>query len=181
MSAPPERVEEPVSAGGPEILTREGPCYDPIVVCLDGSPLAERALAHAEALAGRFDARLIVVRVVSPLVEARDLYGGDATLESYEDVLERQRREARESEIVEAREYVERLAGELGRRGVRAEAWSEVGDPASAIVGLVAKLAGRLVVMGTHGRSGLSRLALGSVAERVIRGSAVPVLLVRAP
>jgi universal stress protein A len=56
-----------------------------------------------------------------------------------------------------------------------------VGDPVSEIVDLAAKKGCELIVMGTHGRSGLSRLILGSVAELVLRKAACPVLMVKAP
>ena len=65
--------------------------------------------------------------------------------------------------------------------GVEAEAYVETGDAARAIVDTAEKVKAELVVIGTHGRTGLRRLLLGSVAEKVVRGAPCSVLVVRQP
>jgi nucleotide-binding universal stress UspA family protein len=67
------------------------------------------------------------------------------------------------------------------RADVRAERRLEVGDPATEILRVAAELPADLIVMGTHGRTGLGRLLLGSVAELVVRRAACPVLTVSRP
>ena len=69
----------------------------------------------------------------------------------------------------------------MERIGVTGEARVLVGSPASMIVACAEELGAELIVMGTHGRTGLARLSLGSVAERVIRGAGCSVLAIRLP
>ena len=75
---------------------------------------------------------------------------------------------------------MERVAKELGESGLNVRADIVEGEAAEGIVEYAEKQGIDLVVMATHGRSGIGRWALGSVADRVIRHSYVPVLLVRA-
>ena len=81
----------------------------------------------------------------------------------------------------EAAEYLGQLKDDLQRQGVSlVEEHLLQGDPAASIIDIAAATDDRLVAMTTHGRSGLGRWALGSVADRVVRHSGDPVLLVRA-
>ena len=73
---------------------------------------------------------------------------------------------------------LERLAARARRHGLRVSTRLEVGAPASAIVRAARKERAAMVVLGTHGRTGLPRLLLGSVAERVIRTARCPVVTV---
>lgn len=136
-----------------------------VLVPLDGSPLAEAALPKALALLeGSPEATLVLLRAA----EAPTLSGVDPT-------------EAQIAAVDEASKYLEKVAGQLRARGianVKTSVW--YGAPAPAIV--EAAEVGRVdyIVMSTHGRSGLGRLILGSVAESVLRGTRIPILLVRA-
>jgi nucleotide-binding universal stress UspA family protein len=76
-----------------------------------------------------------------------------------------------------AKGALDKLAAEQGGLRVMLRA----GDPAAEILHAIEELQPEMVVMGTHGRKGLAHLLLGSVAEQIVRGSAVPVLTVRAP
>jgi nucleotide-binding universal stress UspA family protein len=78
-----------------------------------------------------------------------------------------------------ARTQLERLAVPAGN--VRAERRLEEGDPAAQILRVATEVHADLIVMGTHGRTGLSRLVMGSVAEEVVRKSPCPVLTVKTP
>jgi nucleotide-binding universal stress UspA family protein len=83
--------------------------------------------------------------------------------------------------VREAEDYLEALKAKLAAKGVqRVETSVWYGEPASAIVDAARARNVDLIVMTTHGRSGLGRLVLGSVAETVLRAARTPILLVRA-
>jgi nucleotide-binding universal stress UspA family protein len=133
-----------------------------ILIPLDGSEMAEAALAEARQLS-RPDSALVLMRAAS----AHALPGTD--------VLDAQFCAAQEAEV-----YLETLKAHLeeqGVRGVEAHVW--YGPAAAAIVDAARLYGADLIVMSTHGRSGLGRLVFGSVAESVLRGTTVPILLVR--
>ncbi len=137
---------------------------DKILVPLDGSMLAEAALSTAVDLAGKNGATISLLRAA----EAFTLPGADTV-------------EAQVMAVREAEEYlaavVKRLA-DKGTRRVETHVW--YGSAAAAIVEAAAAQKADLIVMCTHGRSGLGRLVLGSVAESVLRGTTVSILIVRA-
>ena len=88
--------------------------------------------------------------------------------------------------VQEKRLYREEMTGELNRLGapdarVRVEHRLEEGDAATQILRVAQATGCDLIVMGTHGRTGLGRLLMGSVAEQVLRMASCPVLTVRAP
>ena len=90
--------------------------------------------------------------------------------------------EAQVRAVREAEGYLEAVADRLRRKGIRdvqTSVW--YGHPAESIVEAARFYQVDLIVMSTHGRSGLGRLILGSVAESVIRGTTAPILLVRGP
>ncbi len=122
-----------------------------IIVPLDGSKLAETILPHAVALAKGLNATLCLVRVTA---------GDNLSLE--------------------ARNDLKWLADRAREEGV-AEVESKVlyGLPARAIVELTHKYPDSLVAMTTHGRSGMNRWLMGSVADKVVREAAGPVLVLR--
>ena len=140
---------------------------DRVLVPLDGSPLAERALSTACALLReRPAATLILVRAAQAAV------GGPWT-----DPIETQ------FEVVdEAKSYLAavaaRLRDEAPGRSVKTSVW--YGAPASSIVDAAEACRAHLIVMSTHGRTGLRRVVVGSVAESVLRAARTPVLLVPA-
>lgn len=142
----------------------EAPVYGTIVVPVDGSALAERALPVAAALARRDHAQVHLV-----LVHERPL------------IVEQLDQESRERLRDHESSYVERLADELRtRHGVRASAVLLDGDVGQAICTAVRERKADLVTMTTHGRTGISRLWIGSVADAVMRAATTPVLMLRA-
>lgn len=154
-------------------VTQASPHVHRILLPLDGSTLAEQALPLAEAVARAFGAEIIVLRVITP-VTSPYVYG-DA-LAGYaapyiEDVLEAQRNEAEN--------YVTDTVEQLRAAGLRARGEVAGGLPADEILRVAAEHHADLIVMATHGRSGLGRFALGSVAERIVSASPVPVLVIR--
>ncbi|WP_263840517.1 universal stress protein [Salinibacter sp.] len=141
-----------------------------ILVPTDFSPSAEAALAHAVSLADRFGAPLHLLHVVHQT--NTDLYGL-GTAEAHTDRL-------REEAEASARAQLAELAPERASQEVHtAVAQDPDGSVAGAIEEYVLDSEIDLVVMGTHGRRGLGRLVLGSVANRLVRREVVPVLTVR--
>ncbi|MCU4739999.1 universal stress protein [Halobacteria archaeon AArc-m2/3/4] len=140
--------------------------YDCILVPTDGSTEGERAVEYAIDLALTHDATLRAIYVVNAAS-----YGGLPMETAWDGISDALREEGQA-----AVDRVEELADE---RGVHVETAVLEGSPSRVIVGEAQPEKCDLVVMGTHGRGGIDRLLLGSVAERVVRSSPVPVLTVR--
>ncbi len=141
-----------------------------VILPLDGSPIAEAAVPHAVEISKMLRVGISLVRAVSPMSHT------DAFVEYVPDGYERLVEEAREG----AEEYLDAVAARIRDQGVsevRTEA--SIGNAASAIVDLAREADDPLVVMATHGRSGVGRWVLGSVADRVVRHGPGPVLVVR--
>jgi nucleotide-binding universal stress UspA family protein len=138
---------------------------DTILVPVDGSALAESAITTAVEIARPGASTIILMRAA----EARTLPGVDPT-------------EAQVQVVGEAERYLAGVVERLARQGVANVETSVWYEPAAAAIIDAARLRkADLIVMTTHGRSGVGRLILGSVAESVLRGTTVPVLLLRAP
>jgi universal stress protein A len=142
-----------------------------ILVPVDFSPHAERAFGYATTLAQRFGATLGLLHVVeNPFVT------GAWTAEVYVPNVA----ELLEGLIANAEQQLARLKKSAATVGVVANATVMTGRPAQAIVEHAQEGSFDLVVMGTHGRTGLSHVLIGSVAERVMRKAPCPVLTVHA-
>jgi len=165
------------SATKPVLLLRPADTPQPpfdirrVVVGLDGSPIAEAALATAEDIARRFDAPLMLVRVVETSTLA---FAGDPAAAIYVDY-------QRPFDLLHegAERYLEERAAEVRRRGLNVETVVATGSSADELVAQSRVANGALLVLGTHGRSGWRAAALGSVARRVALLASSPVLLVR--
>jgi nucleotide-binding universal stress UspA family protein len=140
--------------------------YKHVLIPLDGSALAEQALPHAIAQAKHFRAELVLLKVVEPLAHARGMSLSD---------LEQIRQQAH----TWAGEYLDSLAGDIQEQGVLVQKVTIDGRPHTGIVEFAEANRVDLIVMSTRGQSGLSRWLMGSVADRVVRGSTAPVLMVR--
>ena len=135
-----------------------------VLVPIDGSPQAIEALDHA---VSEFpDADIVLLHVIDP-VDAG--YSAEAVLPSYSEDWYESRKETAEGLFEEAEE----------RTGHEFETAIEVGRPARIIVEYTEGKDIHHVVMGSHGRSGVARVLLGSVAETVVRRSPIPVTVVR--
>lgn len=146
--------------------------YQRILVPLDGSKLAERVLATAEEFARLMMAPLLLVRAVDPTqTEMADhaISGLALSRDASSLVL-------MEVEVA-AQAYLERMVRREIDQGFSASSELRYGIAAREIVN--ASRPGDLIVMSTHGRGGMARWFMGSVAEEVARRSVVPVLLVR--
>jgi nucleotide-binding universal stress UspA family protein len=141
-----------------------------VLVPVDFSAGSQAALDYAVDLFGA-GAQIVVLHVVEPLYYATpaDLYASSANLSA---LLDEQQRVAKEQ--------LARLAQRLTKRRLRVKAVLQTGLPYQTILDAADELKVDLIVMATHGRTGLSHLLLGSVAERVVRSARCPVLTVRA-
>lgn len=138
-----------------------------LVVALDGSPCAERALDVALDLARIAGSRLAICCVVDP----SPLYGTLEPAVLIENTLEEIRSEA---------EHVVSTAIEKAHAaGVSAEGCTPGGEPVHEIGAYADRIHADGIVIGTHGRSGVRRLFMGSIAEGVMRQATVPVVTVR--
>jgi nucleotide-binding universal stress UspA family protein len=146
--------------------------YACILVPVDGSPTAQRGLDEAVALAHALGSRLLILHVV----DARLLIGEVSASMPPDKLLEDWR--AVGAKLVGKAVDTARAEGLEAQGVVRCDPALRVCD---TIVQEAKNARADLVVMGTHGRRGLRRVALGSDAELVLRGSPVPVLLVRDP
>lgn len=144
--------------------------YSKILVPVDGSPTALQGLTEACGLAKALRSKIKLVHVVNELVTDYTL----APSVYYERVIQAVR-EAGHKALADAREHASKLDVE-----VDSELLETIGVRAStSIVEAAKQWNADLIVMGTHGRRGLQRLALGSDAEMVLRTAPVPVLMVR--
>ncbi len=150
--------------------------YKNVLVPLDGSELAECVLLHVETIAKGCGAENVTfVRVVEPVHLPYSEEEGYAIRTT-----DWQKVEA--DSIRAAAGYLDRVVGKIKYNSVKVK--SQVltgGRAAEKIAEYAMKNTVDLIVIATHGRSGVTRLFMGSVAERVVRSACVPVLIVRAP
>jgi len=140
-----------------------------ILVPLDGSALAEQVLPPAISLAQAFDAEMTLFQVA--IVQASGSFTGEWYL-PVQGILETARQDAQV--------YLDRVADRLKGDGFKVSTAMRVGAVADSIVDYAQVNHIDVIAMCTHGRTGLARWALGSVADRVLRAGHVPLLLVRA-
>jgi len=138
--------------------------YERILVPTDGSVGSAHVALQAIDLAETYNATIHVLHVIDESV--RGLVAGFGDEEKLED---------------RGRKAVERIAGMARNHGVDVVTAIEVGDPPQRIVDYADEIDADLILSGTHGRSGVERRLIGSVAERVVRTAPCPVMTVRLP
>ena len=147
-----------------------------ILVCLDGSDLAEQILPYAVEQAVRFESTVVLLRVVPwPIMVSPGIPGvaGEAFVNLG---MERQV----EQEEHKAELYLNTVAKRLlEENGLHANCVTMQGSPGQAIVQYAARDKSELIAIATHGRSGPGRVIFGSVADFVLRQSGLPILLIR--
>jgi nucleotide-binding universal stress UspA family protein len=164
----------------PLLLIRPGTAvsapFRRLLVPLDGSPLGETILPSATRLAGIDpEAEIVLLRIVQPVTSA--LWVADPAVLPAATMAELSRQAQADAEG-----YLAEVLRRLGPPRPRARARVATADGVAAAILEVAREEGAdLVALATHGRSGFVRLALGSVADKVLRGSPLPVLLHRPP
>jgi nucleotide-binding universal stress UspA family protein len=133
---------------------------------LDGSELAVRALDHAEKLAKTFDAEIILFQVVSFM----PIYGSPELITPL--IVDEKQKEA-------AEKYLTDLAENMKKRGLKVSAMVKTGQQVAVeIIDFAKEIKADLIVMCTHGRSGITRWVLGSVAHKVLTRAETPILLI---
>jgi nucleotide-binding universal stress UspA family protein len=163
------------TAAMPVLLVRGEPASRPgglgqIVVPLDGSEVSEAVLPAVAALAGPFDLGVHLVHAVETLpVAARA------------EVLPAVEQHSIESRRHDAEDRLAKVAAPLAAKGLRVTPVVRVGTPVDVIAGYAQETDAGLIAMATHGRTGLGRLLMGSVAERVLRSVRIPMLLWKPP
>ena len=146
--------------------------YQKILVPLDGSELAECVLAHVDALARGCQAKSVVfIRVAEPIRQV----AGDYVMDS--DQVKKFESENR----LAAEEYLKKISAKVSLGGAVVKTEVVSGRPAEILADYATKNQVDLIVIATHGRSGVSRWVWGSVADRILRSACVPVVMVRAP
>ena len=140
--------------------------FKKVLVPLDGSEVSESILPQVISIAKPSNAKVVLFQAHEPIEPpVREVMGEDIAAKL--DTVTREDTQA----------YLSKIAGDLSNQGIKAEIVIAKGKPAEAIIQYATIHAIDLIVMATHGRSGISRWAFGSVAEKVLRQSPVPVLL----
>lgn len=154
--------------------------YPKIIVPLDGSKLAECVFPHLESIAkGCGTAEISFIRVVETSRLPMGVEEGGSAM--VEETMEKIRKRFEDAAKKEANAYLDRIIRERRLPNVSLHKEVLVGYPADTIAGYGEKMGADLIVIATHGLSGLSRWTMGSVADRVLRAACVPVLMVRVP
>jgi nucleotide-binding universal stress UspA family protein len=145
--------------------------YKKILAPLDGSELSECTLDHVSAIgSGCQVPEVILLQVIEPLQTAAAI----EIPETFANTLSKQRKK-------DAGDYLRKAVERIKRSGLKVETAIANGEPADEILKYAEKNKVDLIVMSTHGRSGIVRWAMGSVAEKIVRHSPVPVLTVTPP
>jgi nucleotide-binding universal stress UspA family protein len=145
--------------------------YNKILVPLDGSEFSECSLQHVKAIAmGCQVPEVVLLRVVEPL-SSKEL---SALAEIRRPPIE----EIEAEKKSEATDYISRTVQQFNTEGVLAKGEVITGRAGETILDYTEKNKVDLIIMSTHGKSGITRWAFGSVADRVVRHSTVPVLTV---
>lgn len=142
--------------------------FERILIPLDGSPRAELILTQVARILRREDSEILLLRVIDVPEPSRTELARRTAFEY-----------ARGHERADAHRYIQDLERRLSDRGARVRALLAEGPAAATILEQARSERATMIAMTTHGRSGLSRWFIGSVAEKVVRASPIPVLLVR--
>jgi nucleotide-binding universal stress UspA family protein len=145
--------------------------YSKILLPLDQSETAEAALPHAAAIARAFESELILLSVVEPITILPEPGVVGPVLSVSVDM---------EAEAKSAKAYLSKQAEKLRQQGIKVRTAVVEGTPSGQVCQYVQEKGIDLIVMTTHGRSGISKFVYGSVAEHILHNAKIPVLLVRA-
>ena len=150
--------------------------YEKILVPLDGSKLAECVMPHVERLAKDCQVKeVILLRMCEPLSILADYPASRPT--TWDEHVTQMTTHAQQ----QCRLYLGDIEKQLGDAGIKVRSESRLGNAADEIIDYVSKNNVDLIVMASHGRSGPSRWAYGSVTDKVSRSTCVPILIVKGP
>jgi nucleotide-binding universal stress UspA family protein len=157
------------------ISAQEVNMFERILVCLDGSKLAEQIMPYATEEAIRFQGKLVLLQVVQEPIAFSPGFPGEAPVPIETNTMVEGTKEA----LSRARAYLAKLAAPLGKRGIQVETVAIPGRAGEAILDYANTNSINLITIATHGRGGLRRVVFGSVADYVLRESGLPVLVIR--
>jgi nucleotide-binding universal stress UspA family protein len=147
--------------------------YKHVIVPLDGSELAESVLPHLEAVASNCQITTVeLVRVVPPLEMH---YKAALPIDS------KQEKQINQEALKEAESYLLKVKAGLNASLMEISIKVLPGEAAQQLVEYIEKCGADLLIIATHGRSGISRWVWGSVADKLLRSSCIPVFVVRPP
>jgi nucleotide-binding universal stress UspA family protein len=143
--------------------------YKRILVPLDGSKLAEIALPHAESIAGQYESELILMSVVNPppAITERDV----TSIRMQQQLIDEH---WKESEF-----YLKGLKGEFAKKNIKTETVVKLGPVVDNIVNTAENMAVDLVLIASHGLTGLKQVFFGSVAAGILNRIEQPLLIIR--
>ena len=147
--------------------------FENMLVCLDGSILAEQILPYAEVQALKFNSRVTLLQVV--VTNIPEIVQAGATYKQFTNA------ELRSREMMQkAKTYLDNTAHALREKGIRVETVAleavSVGD---TILKYARDNGTAFILMATHGRGGIRHVVMGSIAEHVMKASALPILIIR--
>jgi nucleotide-binding universal stress UspA family protein len=138
--------------------------FERILIPLDGSPRAEAILPQIARILKREDSEILLLAVPQPVAVMYGAEMGPPVVGDYR---------------AESKAYLTRLENRLADQGVRVRSLTEDGPPAGTILETAERENATLIAMATHGRTGLARWVFGSVTEKVLRASPLPLLVLR--
>ncbi len=157
--------------GRPDV--RETGVVRKALVPLDGSKESEAIIPHIEELGSTLKAEVVLLHVMSPTYFVYSIPGETVQMPFTPEDMERFKEKAEH--------YLETVIAALKNRGINVKAEVSVGAAADEIIRFADEIQADIVAMSTHGRSGISRWAFGSTADKVLHAGNTPVLLVRTP
>lgn len=144
--------------------------FDKIVTAIDFSENSDRAFEYALAMAVKFDAELTIMHVINEPVDLRGFYVPHISFEQLE-------KEIEDGAVKMMKEFCSSRLGEF----TNVKTAIVTGIPYDEIIRKADEIGASLIVLGTHGRTGLDHLIFGSTAERVVRSANCPVMTIRLP
>ncbi|HNN13404.1 MAG TPA: universal stress protein [Anaerolineales bacterium] len=140
--------------------------YKKILVPLDGSPLAEKVLPHAEAIAKSEGAEIVILRI--PAIPSPEFFAREPSIASQILIGMEQ----------EAEQYVNATVNALKEEHFHVTGLTREGPVPDTILAVADEVHADMIAMSTHGRTGVQRWLMGSVADRVVHHAHIPVMLI---
>ncbi len=154
--------------------------YQKILVPLDGSKLAEIVLPHVEKIAAESDSNVILTTVTERITAQSYNVKIGLNSGSVPNLVPVVKMPAAIGKMQrQGQRYLDRIAKRLTKKGLRVETSVLLGRPADEIRSFAEEQGVDLIIMSSHGRSGRSKWALGSISDKMLRASEVPMLLVK--